>query len=296
MKHLVTGIIAPLILMQNIAAQNESPNTNNNSMNELIYNVSTKDVVRATIVWSVINRDDKENEALFSAPLEANSLIDVLLNGINAYKFNAYYPYTRISGDELGYIIETKQEKSDVLPRFYFGDFEFEMTPTEVKMSLGVFDETGFVLQQNQRQAKKETVEEATPEYAEIQQIMIKELWVYRKDRGRIQKFLIGMAPVRIYKETGEFNKTKKIVFWVYYSDIKQILSNTQAYLAGTQAGSYSLNDILYYRLFSSNMVREITKYRDKSFEEEIYGIEAAEKSADYQKNINKSVYNLYDY
>jgi len=295
-RHLFSILASIFFCLNSLSAQYILSGTYQRSAVQLrepqpiYYNAYAKDVTWSAVVWSVIDRSDKDNGSLF-AP-DNNSLIATLLRGVNDFSISAYYPYTRITGDELTFIKEIKQEKSDELPRFYFGDFEYVMTPAEVSLSVGATSEN----ESQNDEFEEELKAESMSDYPEIKQILIKELWIYRKDKGILEKFLIGLAPVRIYIETGSVNNMKQVAFWVYYSDIRTELANTEAYTYLSDRQRLSLDDILYHRLFSAKLVREITLYRDMSFEEEVFGIEANEISKKYQKSINKSVYNLYDY
>lgn len=112
----------------------------------------------------------------------------------------------------------------------------------------------------NDEFTKKYSVEELTNKYdlskIEIIAYKIKETWFFDNVRKISESRIIGICPVAVYKS----DTTKQIdLFWLYYPDIRVNLAKEK--INHAMPNIKNLDDILFFRYFSSNIYKEDNIY-----------------------------------
>jgi gliding motility associated protien GldN len=89
-----------------------------------------------------------------------------------------------------------------------------------------------------------------------IYKFKIKEEVIFDKESSRLYWRILGIAPVRnIYSSTGEYQGAAD-VFWVYYPDMRPILSNYEIYNGKNFGARMSWEELFETRMFSSRIIK----------------------------------------
>lgn len=221
------------------------------------------DVLYRQRVWRIIDLREKANFHLYY-PLEKQSdymsLFDLLKQHIEDGSIQAYK--AELGPNQLDDKFTVKLTKED-LPRTFLlteGEVETDANGRELK------DEKGNVIRDDK------------PLLAEhITYYKIKEDVIFDAKRSRMEIRIIGLAPMKPLFDP--LDKKKIIgyteVFWVYFPDVREILSVNNVVNPKNSSQRRSFDDIFHKRIFTSLIVK--TDY-DNPYNREI---------ADYKKGFD---------
>jgi gliding motility associated protien GldN len=91
-----------------------------------------------------------------------------------------------------------------------------------------------------------------------IYKFQLKEEWIFDKESSRMFVRIIGIAPVIPYKlSTGDIvANSERPVWWVYYPDLRPVLSKYDVYNPKNYATQTTWEDLFESRMFSSYVVK----------------------------------------
>jgi gliding motility associated protien GldN len=91
----------------------------------------------------------------------------------------------------------------------------------------------------------------------EITKFMIKEEWVFDKESSRMHARILGIAPMKTYMDANTgIVLGESPVFWVYYPDLRPILSSHEVYNGKNFGARMSWEELFESRFFSSYIVK----------------------------------------
>jgi len=191
------------------------------------------DVMVAQRVWRTIDLREKLNHPLYY-PLEPaqgrKSLFDVILDGLlENGSLTAYDPGVMLQDDA----------------------FERTLTIAQLEVMLNPVDTT-WTPQLDDPDVLMPVVQPDPVTTAQVTRYMLKEDWVFDKQRGVMEPRIIGLAPMReVRGDDGELRGHAPL-FWLYFPELRYVLANAQAFERGTDAGGRTFDRIFQDRLFSS--------------------------------------------
>jgi len=190
--------------------------------------VREEDVFYAKRIWREVDLRDTINSVLRA---EGAKLIDVLLEAIGNEELTVYSNKDTTAGKIL--------EDND--------SFKIALTAQEALasargLSEGVADSTtGKIADPTLRKLRSE----------EFMKYRIKEDWILDTKRSIFEPRIVGIAPMKMVE--GNWQP----VFWVYYTDARELLSKKRMVNPGNDASTLSFDDFFVRRLFSSYVVKQ---------------------------------------
>lgn len=105
-----------------------------------------------------------------------------------------------------------------------------------------------------------------------IYQFKVKEEWIFDKESSRMVVRILGIAPMmRAYTSTGIDLGDDRILFWVYYPDLRASLAKHEVFNGKNYGGRMSWEELFENRMFSSRIVKStIDNPFDRDFKEYI--------------------------
>lgn len=203
-------------------------------------------------VWREIDTREKQNIA-FRYQGDENTgggmFIEILIDAIKRGKITAY--------DAFDDRFTTKMTKDQLIEK---------LTP-KPRTEIVVDPVTGV-------ESTKEVKSEFKPE--EITTYRMKEDWIFDRNQGKMVVHIVGIAPVKdVYGEDGTF-RGQQALFWLYYPDIRQTLSNYETYNPQNDIFRATWDEFFESRQFASKIYK-ISNSLDQPFQE-IFGTDARGK------------------
>ena len=237
--------------------------------------VREADIFWSKKVWRIIDLREKMNLPLYYPSVEMDgrqNLISLLLEGI---KNGQITPYDARFDD----------------------DFKMPMTIEQVTESFGAETSTEEKIDFDTGERTTVTVEgEIRPN--EIKQYMIKEEWYFDKGTSTLNVRIIGICPIREYVRqddaSGQVQRTK--VFWVYYPEVRELLSTRLVLNPNNDALQMSFDDLFIKRFFSSYVVQESNVYNNRLISAYLNGKEAMLESKRIEEKIFNFEQDLWEY
>lgn len=192
-------------------------------------------ILKGQKIWRTIHLDNKENARIFTNTSKCAEigLFEIMKYGLFIKKLNAF------SSDNF----------NDVAPHHINEQQLLTILLLKDSATTTVFDANG-----------NETMESTkTNRYllgSDITQFMIKENWVSNSYTGKLEKVMIGIAPLYLNKQTG---KTAPL-FWLYYPEWRELLASFEAknYYSDERI---SFDDVLNRKLFISVISKENNQF-----------------------------------
>lgn len=222
--------------------------------------VREEDVFYAKRVWREIDLRDTVNSVLKSPK---GRLIDVIINAVKAEELTAYAPFDSLNNDDDAF---TNPLTADSASRTALGTAEISNNKTgTVTTVINDFNPLLFL------------------------KFRIKEDWIFDVKRSIFEPRIVGIAPLKFI----ESSKQWQPVFWIYYTEARELFARKRLINTNNDASSLSIDDFFIRRLFSSYIVKESNPGDDKIRDiitdprERLYESERIKKSVlDYEQGL----------
>jgi gliding motility associated protien GldN len=177
------------------------------------------------------------------------------------------------------------------------GEFTSEISRDEVLSSLGAGKDSTLRDDGTWKYQDKEL------DWSNVSKLMIKELWFFNKQYSSMDVRIIGLCPIRVYTKPSS-NPTdssaeeliQSKLYWVYYPDVRRLLSQNFVYNAKNDAQNISFDDLFTQRRFSSYIVRESNAYNDRLITQYAEGMDVLYESERIKESIMNWEHDLWEY
>ncbi len=130
---------------------------------------------------------------------------------------------------------------------------------------------------------------------AKVIKFKLKEDWFFDEETSTFQVRIIGLAPViESYSSDGNY-LGDETMYWVYYPDLRPILSKYEAYNTGNDAIRLSWEDIFEARYFDSYITKQSNVY-DRVIQEYATGLDALFESDNIKQKLFEFEHDLWSY
>lgn len=237
--------------------------------------VREADVLWSRKVWRIIDLREKMNLSLYYPTVEMEgrtNLITLLLKGIENGQIT---PYDASLDDDFKVPMSYEQVKAA---------FGAEAT-TEEKVDFDTGERTTVTIQG-----------EIRPN--EIKQYRVKEEWYFDKNNSTLNVRIIGICPIREFVRAGDASGQvqRQMLFWVYYPEIRPILSTNLVLNPYNPAQQVSFDDVFVKRTFNSYIVSAENVYNNRSISSYVSGKEAMIESQRIENIIFNYEQDLWEY
>ncbi len=187
-------------------------------------------LMSGTKIWRLINLENKENEIIFNSTSKCSKigLFEIIKFGIFAKKLHVF------SSDNFNETKNTLLSNNNIIKIISLNDSSI----------VSVYDGDGV-------EKIEKHFEKRYLNGTDIKSFIVKENWVINNYSGKLEKVVIGVAPVF-------FNKTiqeNAPLFWLYYDEWKELLASFEAknYYSNSEISFY---DVFEKKLFVSKIIK----------------------------------------
>jgi gliding motility associated protien GldN len=206
----------------------------------LVYeHIREDDAVYRQRVWQEIDVHEKMNLPFAYRAVEDNGsqiFINILLNAIKSGQITAFDANV---DDRFTTPMTFKQIAENLVDK-----------PKVIQIPDPVNDPDGS------KGLMKDTTIQSDFDATAIERYQIKEEWVFDKQSSRLQVRILGIAPEKTIKNPDGSFRAVLPVFWVYYPDLRPMLSKFEAYNGKNYGARMSWEELFESRMFSSRIVQ----------------------------------------
>ena len=241
--------------------------------------VREADVMWAKDVYRIIDLKQKQNLSLYypSHPIgDRMSLVDLLLYGIDTEGIREFS-----TDDQLNeFTIPMTRDQID--EAFEAG---IDTIPTQDL-------NTGEIINTVITQERKTE---------EVKQLMIKEKWFFDKNHSVMKVRIIGICPIRVYNQLDDQGLPTDLIlrertFWVYYPEVRPLLTNHEIYNQHNDAQRISFDDFLMQRRFSSFIIGVSNVYNNRRIVSYALGLDALLEADKQRQWLFEMEHDLWEY
>ena len=247
------------------------------------------DVMWSRKIWREIDMRQKinhpfyypENDGVGHTIQDRKSLIDVIYSAIQEGSITAYDNAAmddefreEMSQDAIKKIGGAKEEMVEVVDWDAVAEGADPSEATRMELNVTEFDRNS------------------------IKKWRLKEEWFFDKQRSVMDVRIIGLAPLQEDKDevNGQILGTFSPLFWVYFSEAREILINAEVFnLVKNNAERRTYDDIFWKRMFGSTITKE-SSVMDRKVNEYMVGLDALLEAERIKTEIFNMEHDLWEY
>lgn len=251
-------------------------------------NLRESDVAFSKRIWREIDLREKMNQYLGSPK---QRLIDVIMSAIQKGELTAYDATPRPDTS----IYKPTSTNADAVVDPDGDSFGIALTKDEAKAKLAQMNDSTVVHKidkdGNDRQIKMAA--EISPD--SVVRFMLKEDWVFDRQRSMFEPRIIGLAPmIRIKIDKNAYSEYQP-AFWIYFPDARPILATKEVVSRSNDNTGLSFDDVFMKRIFTSFIVKESNDL-DRNINAYKTGIEKLYESERIKKSLQDWEISLWQY
>jgi len=172
-------------------------------------------------------------------------------------------------------------------------EFRYPLNATEIDSLL---NEKKVRRRQNLVTEEMEEVETIEPiESADITQYMLKEDWLFDKQRSERYVRIIGIAPMKEDRTDDGEKRGYKTLFWLYFPECRYVFANADVYNRQNDAQRRTFEDLFQQRMFASYITKETNVY-DRTISAYAQGIDALLEAESIKADLFEVEHDLWNY
>lgn len=173
-------------------------------------------------------------------------------------------------------------------------EFRYPMTTTEID---SVLNPTIYIPKIDLETGEKigDEPKQIAIESESIKQYLIKEDWIWDRQRSERYVRIIGIAPLMELIDDEGQSKGFTTLFWLYYPECRYVLANNEVYNMFNDAQRRTYEDIFQKRYFSSYVIKESNVY-DRSIQSYARGLDALAESRRIKEELFTLEHDLWHY
>lgn len=135
----------------------------------------------------------------------------------------------------------------------------------------------------------------------EVKQILVKEKWFFDRNNSVMNVRIVGLCPIRVYYMLDENGLPtdiirKRLTFWVYFPEIRPLLSRHEVFNSSNDAQRISFDDFFMQRRFSSYIFAESNVYANRAINSYSLGMDALLEAEEIKEWLFTVEHDMWEY
>ncbi len=244
--------------------------------------VREADIIFEKTVWRMVDMEEKANQPLYypTTPMgRYRSLIRTIMDAVEADSLTVY------------------------APQGFGNEFVTPLTRAQALEAMGAGSVTEKIYDIDET---RDTVIFKTPQYEQVQRLLIKEVHMFNKTSSRMEVRITGLCPIRVIPRevydqemeavTGETEKAMRQTFWVFLPDARDILASQPVMNRQNDAASLSYDDFLLQRRYSGLIYAISNMYNNRPISEFFKGEDALREARRLEEALFNWEQDLWEY
>ncbi len=231
------------------------------------------DVMWSKVIWRRVNLTEKRNLSLYFPTEEMEdrkSLIQLMMWGI----------------------------KNKSLTPFAEDDFTAQFTLNEIDERFGAGIDTTYDIDPETGESIP-LITKKPADISEVKQLLIKERWIFDKQRSVMEPRIIGLCPIRVYYREDDLDQEEvryKKLFWVFFPEARNIFASQAIYNGENQSQELSYDDYFLKRMFDGYVFQESNVYDNRLIQEYVTGLDVLLESEKVKEKIFNFEHDLWEF
>jgi len=135
----------------------------------------------------------------------------------------------------------------------------------------------------------------------EVKQILVKEKWFFDRNNSVMNVRIVGLCPIRVYYMLDENGLPtdiirKRLTFWVYFPEIRPLLSRHEIFNNSNDAQRISFDDFFMQRRFSGYIFAESNVYANRAINSYSLGMDALLEAEEIKEWLFTVEHDMWEY
>ena len=231
------------------------------------------DVMWSKVIWRRVNLTEKRNLPLYF-PTEnmedRKSLIQLMMWGI----------------------------KNKSLTPFSEDDFVSQLTLNEIDQRFGAGIDTTYDIDPETGESIP-MITKRPADNSEVKEMIIKERWIFDKQRSVMEPRIIGLCPIRVFYREDDLDQedVRHVkLFWVFFPEARNIFASQPFYNGENQSQELTYDDYFLKRMFDGYVMQESNVYDNRLIQEYTTGLDVLLESEKVKQKIFNFEHDLWEF
>jgi len=188
--------------------------------------------------------------------------------------------------------------KNKSLTPFAEDDFTSQFTLNEIDERFGAGIDTTYDIDPETGESIP-LITKKPADISEVKELLVKERWIFDKQRSVMEPRIIGLAPIRLYYRDDDLDQEEvryKILFWVFFPEARNIFASQAIYNGDNQSQEMTYDDFFLKRMFDGYIFKESNVYDNRLIQMYATGLDVLLESERIKNKIFSYEHDLWEF
>jgi len=188
--------------------------------------------------------------------------------------------------------------KNKSLTPFTEDDFTAQYTLNEIDERFGAGIDTTYDIDPETGESIP-LITKKPANISEVKELLIKERWIFDKQRSVMEPRIIGLCPIRLYYRDDDLDQEEvryKKLFWVFFPEARNIFASQAIYNPDNQSQELTYDDFFTKRMFDGFIFNESNVYDNRNIQEYATGLDVLLESERIKDKIFSYEHDLWEF
>ncbi len=188
--------------------------------------------------------------------------------------------------------------KNKSLTPFAEDDFTSQFTLNEIDERFGAGIDTTYDIDPETGESIP-LITKKPADISEVKELLVKERWIFDKQRSVMEPRIIGLCPIRLYYRDDDLDQEEvryKKLFWVFFPEARNIFASQAIYNPNNQSQEMTYDDFFLKRMFDGYVFKESNVYDNRTIQEYATGLDVLLESEKIKDKIFSYEHDLWEF